>query len=556
MAQIRIWNFGDTFTAKKAKDAQRALNKPGRYLGFTATVTDSDKISLAPDGFALMPNGTLVSEDTAVTILFPTLPVLPTTYSITLRHSDINTLGGNAAVYALETGQLDEIQADGIVICYVDHPGGAVALNQSYIRMSESQQDSIGSPSGNAGGDLYGTYPNPGVGKLRNKAISSTPPVAGDILRYSGTEYVPVSATSIVGTGIPAAYWTIQTPVSGGNFIQGFREFGVSCIIQTVVLSQEIAGISGTFTADLYKIAATGTPTPTETLIGTYSITSIAGNKARVVSNSFQPGSPNTLTATDRLGIKVTSTQAGPLEDITLTVLVSGAALPPPPPLDKRAIVQAVNITSIGTAYTHVGSVHLVQGTINGNNTRFLVGTTSTSEAFTLEIRKFGSVIPIATITASGVPQDYSLGSDLSIFQDGFYDIYVKGNSPTAVVQVKGFKIVYEPVNRRDILQALTATVTGTTFNHIGSIYLPAGTLQSGSQFLFGTDGSGTATLEIRRFSTGGLIGTLTSTGLIQVVTPAAPINVPYPEFYDLYLKSSTISSTALLSGLNLVVIP
>jgi hypothetical protein len=554
MGQQRIWNFGDTFTSKKAKDAHKALNRAGRYLGFDATVVDTDKLTLALGGFALMPDGVIVSEDNDISIVFPTLPVLATTYSITLRHSDVNTIGGAAALYAIETGELDEILADGVVLCYVDHPGGAVALNQTFIRMAESQQDSIGTPSGDAGGDLDGTYPNPTVSSLQGEPISTTAPVAGDILRYDGTEYVPISATGIVGAGIPAAFWTIQTPTAPTNYINGFREFGASCTIQQVVLSQEIAGSSGTFTAQLYKIISTGPFT--ETLIGTYTIDASVLSKGRVTSTAFNVGT-NILTATDRLGIKVTTTQVGALEDITLTVMVSDSYLPPPPPPETRVIVQAIDVVAFGTTYTQVGSVHLVPGTLDGTNSRFLIGVANTSDSFTLEIRKFGSVVAIVTLDGTGLPQDYSLGSDVAIFEEGFYDIFMKGSLIPTVTQIKGFKIVYEPSNRRDILQALDASVTGTTFNNIGSLYLPAGTLQSGSQFLLGTDsGVAVATLEIRRFFNGALAGTITATGLLQVATPAAPIIIGYPGFYDLYLKASTISATALLSGINMVVVP
>ena len=557
MAQQRIWNFGDTFTAKKAKNAQRALNRAGRYIGFDATVTDTDKITLAADGYALMPNGILVSEDTAINMIFTSLPVTATTYSITLRHSDVNTLGGNAAFYAIETGELAEILADGVVICYVDHPGGAVSLYDSavVIRMAESQQDRIGTPSGDAGGDLDGTYPNPTVAGIQGKAVSTTAPVTGDILRYNGTEYVPISATSVVGDGIPAAFWTIQTPTAPTNFVNGFREFGAAAVVRQIVLSQEIAGSSGTFTVELYKISPGGVETQI-TVTNSAVLTAVSGNKARLVSTAFNIGT-NTLDANDRLGIKVTSTQVGALEDVTITVMVSDATLPPPPPSDGRAIVQATNVIAMGTTYVQVGSVKLVPGTLDGTNSRFMMGTTNTLDSMTLEIRKFGSVVAMVTISATGVPQDYALGSDVAIFEDTFYDIFIKGNSGGTVAQIKGFKLVYEPSNRRDIQQALSENVTGVTSSVVGSIYLPAGTLQSESLFLLGTDsGIGVATLEIRRFFNGALAGTITSTGLLQVVTPTAPIIIPFPGFYDLYLQADSAPVTALLSGINLVVVP
>lgn len=555
MAQQRTWNYGDTFTAQKAKDAQKALHKAGRYTGYEVTVFDTDTLKIASGGFLLLPNGIVVSESSDIYISFSSLPFTATTYSLTIRHTDQKVIGGAPALYAIETGELADILEDGIVIAWIDHPGGAVALDDSFIRLAESQQDSIGTPTGTAGGDLSGTYPNPSVAGIQGAAVSSTAPVDGDILRYNGTEYVPISATGAVGDGIPAAVWNLSSVASAPtNFVNGFRELGVSALLQKVILSQEVAGSAGSLIIQIYKIDEAGVETQI-TSTAPLAITAADGNKARIVYTEFGAGLTS-LAATDRLGIKVTQTQTGALEDVTITAIVSGAALPSPPPPDSRSIVQALDAIAFGTTYVQVGSLRLVPGTLDGTDTRFMVGTTLASDSMTLEIRKTGSTIAVATLSITGTLQDYALGSDVVIFEDTFYDIFIKGNSVSTIAQLKGLKVVYEPSNRRDVQQALVSNVTGTIANLIGSIYLPAGTLQSGSSFVLGTnDIAGTATLELRRFTTGTPVGTITSTGIIQVVTPSAPIVIPYPGFYDLYLKSDSVTVTAMISGLNIVVI-
>ena len=116
-------------------------------VGYDISVTDTDKIELSV-GFLLLPSGIIVGEDVPIELILSPLPAAATSYTITIRHIDSDVIGGAAATYALEAGELlPSAVTNGVVIGYIRHPGAAVALASSFIfpvrKVLEQAEDAV-----------------------------------------------------------------------------------------------------------------------------------------------------------------------------------------------------------------------------------------------------------------------------------------------------------------------------------------------------------------------------------------------------------------------------